>query len=767
MAGFRAPYKFKKAQVWMRRVRLNRIVELLLAVTLAASGAATIVAMTDLAPLDADLTTVIILLNVDVVLALALGVMIVRRIVRGWARRRIGPAGTRLHIRLVVLFSLAAVIPAILVAVFSGLFLNFGIESWFSERVRTAVTESQAVANAYLHEHQQNIRIDALAMANDLNRAAPQLRGNARQFQEYVTTQALVRELPEVLVVDGAGRPIARSGLSFSLGFDLATQDFLQRVFGQVRSGDVVIIGSDSDDRVRAGVKLEAYVDAYLIVGRFIAPQVLDHVSTASGAIAQYRQLEASREELQVRFLLIFGLVAVLLLLAAVWTGWSVATQLATPIGNLIAASERIRKGDLTARVDLTNGGGSDEIGTLGRVFNRMTEQLENQRQGLVEANRELDERRRFTETVLSGVSAGVIGLDKEGRVHLPNRSASELLATDLEASVGKPFAEVVPEMVPLFEAVMRSPHRAAHGEVSVYRGGRERTLLAGIASETLQEQILGYVVTFDDVTELVSAQRKAAWADVARRIAHEIKNPLTPIRLSAERLKRRYKKEIVSDPDVFDMCTETIVRQVEDIRRMVDEFSAFARMPQPEFKMVDLTDLCRQALFLERNRSHSITYLDNLTAEPILFRCDSQQISRALVNILKNAAESVTARVEENGDQEKVAQISLSLEESQNAVTITVHDNGKGLPPGMIDRLTEPYVTTREKGTGLGLAIVKKIMEDHHGDLVLQNDELGGAIVELIFHRDEAMISESGAGKEDAAQETLEAQKKSLAHGA
>ena len=754
-------YKFRRIRVRLRRMRVNRVLAVILAVALGVSGTATVIAMGDLGPLETDFTTVIILLNLDVILALALGVLIARRIVRNWSSRTAGGAATRLHIRLVVLFSLVAVIPAILVAVFSGLFLNYGIETWFSDRVRTAVNESQAVAAAYLREHQRNIRGDALAMANDLNRAAPRIRVDQRFFRQLMQTQALIRGLPEAAVVDGAGNTLMAAGLSVSLGFDVAGQDLLGKIFTQTQPGEVHILSSDSDDRVRAGIRLEAFPDAYLLVGRFVEPQVLDHLSMTRGAATQYQLLEDSREELQIRFLAVFALVALLLLLAAVWTGWTVANQLATPIGNLIAASERIRSGDLSARVQTEgSSSSSDEIGMLSRAFNRMTEQINTQQEGLVAANRQLDERRKFTETVLGGVSAGVIGMDADGGINLPNRRASELLETDLDDALGRPLAEVVPEMAELFASVAAAAGKPANAELTIERGGRQRTLVVSIAAERLDGRAIGFVVTFDDVTELVSAQRKAAWADIARRIAHEIKNPLTPIQLSAERLRRKYQNEVASDPEVFTSCTETIIRQVEDIGRMVDEFSAFARMPQPDRKSQNLTELCRDAVFLERNRCPEINYQVAFPEEPLRLNCDRQQVSRALTNVLKNAAESIRAKF---GEAESTSNgvISITINDTARHVIVQIEDNGSGLPNQLIDRLAEPYVTTRSKGTGLGLAIVKKIMEDHQGDLVLQNRDEGGARISLMFGREAVADNGTNPDSDETTENTT------LAHGA
>ena len=722
---------YQTVQSLMKRLRITRVLAVVVAAALAVSGLATIAVLADFSPLDSNLTTVIALLNLDLVLALLLGAILARRLVRTWMTKRYGSAGSRLHIKMVVSFGLVAIIPALLVVAFLGLFLNFGMETWFSDRVRTAVNASSVVAQSYLREHQQNIRGIALAMANDLNRAAPRLGQNPRLFANVVSTLADVRNLSEAVVVNSSGKTLARSQLSFSLGFNFSADQLLKGVLNN-RPGEVLIIKNKNENTVRAAVKLEAFVDAYLLVGKFVDSQVLAHIEQTTGAANQYAQLEKNRDNLQIKFLFVFALVAFLLVLAAIWIGWSIASTISTPIGELIVAADKVRQGDLSARVEFDSAKDKDEVGKLSRSFNRMTEQLDNQQQGLIEANRQLDERRRFTEVVLSGVSAGVIGLDRDGRIHLPNRSASELLSTDLDQHVNEPLGKCVPEMAALLDQVISNPNRNAQGEINVSRDGRQHTLIVSVAAETIEQEIIGYVVTFDDVSELLSAQRKAAWADVARRIAHEIKNPLTPIQLSAERLKRKYKDEIKSDPETFFMCTDTIVRQVEDIGRMVDEFSSFARMPQPELKEVNLTELCKQSMFLERNRFPNISYEMNDEDTEIMITCDRQQIGRALTNVLKNAAESISADAAESVDS--VGEIRLNLTKEDNQITLTIGDNGGGFPEDLLDRIAEPYVTTRDRGTGLGLAIATKIMEDHSGEILLRNQDSGGAEVTLIF---------------------------------
>jgi two-component system nitrogen regulation sensor histidine kinase NtrY len=419
-----------------------------------------------------------------------------------------------------------------------------------------------------------------------------------------------------------------------------------------------------------------------------------------------------------------------LFLAAAVAIGISIAAQLADPISRLVGAADRIGAGDLSVRVP--EGRKDDEMTSLSRAFNRMTDQIQSQQQELIEANRQLDERRRFTETVLTGVTAGVIGLDRYGRINLPNRSASALIGVDLDVAIGENLAEVVPAMAELLEEAVRRPDRVAQAQLQII-GPNTHTLLVRIATEQDDEGISGFVVTFDDITELLSAQRKAAWADVARRIAHEIKNPLTPIQLSAERLRRNYLKEIKKDPDTFRICTDTIVRHVEDIGRMVDEFSSFARMPAPVLKPEDLTAIVERAVFLERTAHSDISFALNFASRPVTVRCDSRLTSQAVINIVKNAVEAIEARIVNTGPNPP-GQIVVSVDETEGRVVVAVEDNGKGLPKRGRERLTEPYVTTRTKGTGLGLAIVKKIMEDHQGELLLDDAEAGGARVRLVF---------------------------------
>ena len=714
---------------WAVRVNFERKLAVSLLVAGVSSGLATFGGMTDNLPGLADPMAILLLLNVDLILLLGLGVLISRRLVLLWLARRRGLAGAKLHARLVGLFSLVAMAPAIVLAVFSVVFFNFGLQGWFSERVSTAITDSLEVAEAYLEEHRQTINADVLAMAKDINRAGESLVYDRERFQFVVARQASLRSLTEAVVFDSDGNILARAGVSLLMQFDPEIPAWAMR---RARSGEVVTLTSKAEDRVRALVRLESPADAFLYVGRLIDPKVLEHVDRTKGAVQLYESLEGKRADLQITFGLIFLVVALLLLMAAVWVGLAFANQLTRPIGQLITATERVRTGDLTARAPPART--QDELDSLTQAFNRMTGQLESQQQDLLEANRQLDDRRRFTEAVLSGVSAGVIGLDPQGCIDLPNSTACKMLAAEATELHGAPLRDVAPDMAALVARARQRPRRGAVDQVAFRDGdGAERTLLVRVTVEGEQGDITGFVVTFDDITELLAAQRKAAWADVARRIAHEIKNPLTPIQLSAERLKRKYSRQIDQDLETFQVCTDTIVRHVSDIRQMVDEFSAFARLPEPVMAPADLKQVVEHAVLLQATAASDIVFRRDYPDGPVTAVCDERMIDRAVTNLLRNAIEAVQARA---GDPQSLppGTIEVRIAAARDGWSIEVLDNGKGLPDLAPDRLTEPYVTTRDRGTGLGLAIVKKIMEDHDGKLELRARPEGGARARLIL---------------------------------
>ena len=703
-------------------------------------GSFTYMTLTGLTPLKPGRGLVITLLLANLTIVLVLAALIVWRVIRIIMARVSGAAGSKLHARLVAMFSIVAVMPAIIVAVFAAVTLNRGLDAWFSQRTQVIISNAQTVAEAYLSEHHHVLRGDTLAMATDLDRAAPFMASNPERFQELVGTQAALRSLPAAYLINENGRVLARATVAGMPPIGLPTPE----QFAEAKKGEVVLFTVDSVDQIRALVKLSALNDTYLYVARPVDARVLDHLAQTREAVSEYKSLEQRRITFQLTFALIYVAVALVTLLAAIWLGLWASNRIIDPIGKLVDAAERVSEGDLGARVEPGETG--DELDMLSDAFNRMTSQLESQRNALVEANHQSDQRRQFTEAVLSGVSAGVFGLDNEGIINHANRAALNFFDKKQSEIVGQDLAVVVPEMAEVFREARNNTDRRARVQLAISRDGQERTLSLRVTREVTDSGVGGFVLTFDDITELVSAQRTSAWADVARRIAHEIKNPLTPIQLSAERLRRKYSKEILSDPDVFLQCTDTIIRQVGDIGRMVDEFSSFARMPEAVIKSIELNEIVRQTAFLQRIAHPEIEYILDLPLTPVWLECDGRLLSQALTNVLKNAAEAIRGHdaEDETGEPAKdgeLGRVLVRLSEDPESIYLEVRDTGCGLPQANRTRLTEPYMTTRTKGTGLGLAIVNKVMEDHGGTLELEDapaDENweGGALVRMTFPR-------------------------------
>ncbi len=709
------------------------------------SGATTYMLLTGLTPYTLDSTGLVTLMVINLALVLTLATLIGWRLARLWATRRSGRAGAKLHVRLVAWFAAIAVVPAILVAIFATVTLNVGMTAWFSSNVRTALDGSVNISRQYVNEQFARIIIDVGEISDgiQLDRSLRDKHGNIQLASMFEKLESMTRDrgLVGSFLVDSHGTLLGSSSkLKYTAAITPSAGDLADALHGHPA------VGADAKTGlVRALIRLDALNDAYLLIVRVVDPAAFNYYQRNRGAVSEYHQLEQNRVKLQIVFALLYGMVSLVVLLAAVWSGLWAANRLVRPISGLIDAAGRVSEGDLDAQVRVDRA--DDELANLAMAFNRMTHQLSAQRSDLVTANRQNEMRRRFTETVLSGVSAGVIGIDGEGRVTIVNRAAARLMDAapeDLEASH---YSEAVPELAPLILRAMSEPAGRAGGEVIIRRGGTPRTLSVQVTSERGSAD--SFVVTFDDITDLVSAQRTAAWADVARRIAHEIKNPLTPIQLSAERLKRKYSHEITTDPEVFQQCTDTIVRQVGDIGRMVDEFSSFARMPAPVMRRENAQELLQQAVFLQRVANPAITFATNVPTAPIWFEGDGRLVAQALTNVLKNAGEGIAARVA-RGDDEP-GKVAIALEPNGSHFAFRVTDNGIGLPPEHRHRLTEPYVTTRAKGTGLGLAIVRKIMEDHGGEIILADAENGeGAEVTLTFPLAQKNPKGSERGSED-----------------
>ena len=642
-----------------------------------------------------------------------------------WERSR--NAGARLHLRFVTLFALVAVAPAVVVAVTFGALVTSAVDNWFSHRVEAVLENSAQVDKSYVEEQLDYLQRHMATMAEDVNDAAPTLKAGPVRFGQYLAQEARYHEFTAVYLIDSDGRVLARAEGPSAPKFVLPPPATLKSADREIVAGHF-----DTQDLFRAVYRLKAFPDTYLYVARF-TPQrgVLMLLRQADASLSEYRDAEADRRAIQTAFALIYAETTLLVLVGAVWLGLAAASSISAPVARLVEAASMVAAGDLDARVESHND--PEEIAVLSRAFNRMTSDLQDQQKALRRASIDAESRRRFIEAVLAGVSAGVVGVDGVGAVSAANSRALALLDLDHDNTIGRSLVDAAPELAAVAASATHTG-RDAEDEVDVVRHGETRRLRIR-ASGSAEG---GMVITFDDITRLVAAQRNAAWRDVARRIAHEIKNPLTPIQLSAERLRRKYRGEITSDLETFDRCTDTIVRQVEDIGKMVDEFSAFARMPAPKFEPTDLTELTRQAVFARRVASPDLGVSLLEPAPRVNLTCDGRMLGQALSNVLKNAAEAVQARRAAGSDEPGV--ITAEIVQEPHRVAILIEDNGVGLPAKDRDRLTEPYVTTREKGTGLGLAIVKRIMEEHGGALVIQ-DAPGhqGAQVILQFARSES----------------------------
>ncbi|TDI62976.1 MAG: PAS domain-containing sensor histidine kinase [Alphaproteobacteria bacterium] len=716
---------------WARRVRLRVKLEIVLAgISLLLATVTAIIFYGKAGPFDLAEGNFKILLLASIAFLLIFSGLIGHRVVGLFQQKKVGSG--QLQGKIITYFGLMAVIPVIILAIFSALIIERGMQSWFSDRVRSTLNSSLEVAEAYIVEHRLTIQGDLLAMANDINRQSSLVATDQRLLQILVEDQVAKRALSEAFVFDSTGNVLAMARLNLGSAAPGVESAWVERA----KSGEVVVVSDTSDDRVRAIVKLNFFLDTYLFISRYVDPAVLAHLQTARDSLAEYEALESERSGFQFNFNAVFMVVALLLLMGAIWIGFIFAGQLTNPIRKLAWAVEKVGQGDFKTRLPATSA--SDEIGILSRAFNKMTRQLESQQKDLKNTNRKLDERRRFSEAVLSGVSAGVIGLDRRGIITLPNRSACDFLGKSRKDLEGKKMLNIVPEFKPLLNRVLNEKEIGVVNQVVIERAGKKRTLLVRIAAEVEEGSGGGYVITFDDITDQLADQRTAAWADVAQRIAHEIKNPLTPIQLSAERLKRKYGKNLEGDATVFNQCTDTIIRQVGDLRRMVDEFSSFARMPKPVFKLENLTTIVRQAIFLQEVGAPTIDFKFTAPNTELKLYCDSRQISQAMTNLIKNAVDSIQEANAKGGkarNNKKSGTISIEIKPSEKRLEIFVRDTGPGLPEDMAERLMEPYVTTREKGTGLGLAIVRKIMEDHCGAILLENRTKNqGARVTLSF---------------------------------
>lgn len=677
---------------------------------------ATFLILTNLTPIAPRESVVYVVLFVNLLLIAAMVAIIAVHGVGLWRAWEKKVAGARLHARIVVLFSLIAALPALFLAIAATTTFSRALDNWFNQQTVSIVRNSLNVANAYLDEHGQVIRTDIVNMAKDLDNAAPTVAHDPRRFRELMFAQAGLRDLPVAYVVDGKGT-VKVAALEDERIPYIAPPEHLLRA---ADSGQVPLLMPRDTFRVAAITKLHNYPDSYLYVARGVDPQVVRHLRQTEAGVQRYESLRQVRGGLKFAHGMMYLMISLTAMLAAIWVGIWFAGRLVAPIRRLISAAQHVTRGNLKVELPIRRGEG--DLRRLSMNFNAMTKELERQRTDLVTANTQLNERRRFMEAVLSGVSAGVIGLDRHDRITLANRPAEKLLGRADADLVGRPLAEAVPE----FAAVLSGEehkNRPQH-QVTLIIAGEERNFSVRVTHEEQGEEDYGSVLTFDDVTELVSAQRTSAWADVARRIAHEIKNPLTPIQLSAERLRRKYGKAIVEDRETFERCTDTIIRQVGDVTRMVDEFSAFARTPKPQMEDHDIREVVRAAVLDRHMTTTDVVFETKVGNDPIIVTCDRRLVSQAVSNLVKNAQEALQAYSESTArEPDWRGRIETIVRRNANRVDIEIIDNGAGLPKHNRNRLLEPYVTTKgNKGTGLGLAIVLKSVEQHGGTLSLED---------------------------------------------
>jgi two-component system nitrogen regulation sensor histidine kinase NtrY len=677
------------------------------------SALLTFVVLTGLTRIEPTRDVVISFMLINAAIILLLVGIIIRELWQVVQARRRGRAAARLHVQIVGLFSVIAVLPAVLVAIVANVTIDRGFDRLFSGPTRQVIQNSLTVARAYLYEHAELIRGDIIGMAADISHGRPLYDQDRGTFRELLTASAASRNLPGAMLIDKDSKILETAQTGISQTFAAPPPEFLKNV----KETEPEISVFPEGNYVAAVIRLRAFNDTFLYVARLLDPHVVAQVNETQASVAEYAELESRRLGMQVSLALMFAVIGLTILMASVLIGLNFANWLVTPIRRLMSAANIVSTGDLHVQVPVHKSEG--DLAQLGETFNKMTQELRTQRDELVNASDLIDSRRRFIEAVLSSASAGIIGVDASGSVGILNRSAEKLIGHAESETLGHPLSDVLPELDDMMKTAREGTQRLVQGQITILRDGHERNLSVRVSAEQTSQSRDSYIITLDDITELVSAQRTSAWADVARRIAHEIKNPLTPIQLSAERIRRKFGKVITEDKAVFEQCTDTIVRQVDDIRRMVDEFSRFARMPKPVIEGEDVADTVRQAVFLMRVGHPDIDIEADIKQDPLRAQFDRRLISQALTNIIKNAAEAIEAVPPEELGKGRIEVIAAREDDD---ILIDVVDNGIGLPKTSRARLLEPYVTTREKGTGLGLAIVGRVLEDHGGRIELHD---------------------------------------------
>lgn len=705
--------KFHKFRLWAEKTALMKKLSIVFIIAALLSGIATYSVFTLPEGPDAKLVSYMLVLNFSLLLCLVL--LFVEALVKAYREKRKGSEGSALLVRAIVLFLVVTALPTVLVTAFSAVFFSIVVQAWFGDQVYNAVKESKNVAEAYFEDYSKSITFDAMSILYDID----MLRMDKEKLEEMLNTRLLPRGVDEAIIFDVSGKIIAKAGYTFVLSSEQVPFSSLE----YADEGKISLNVSKEGDWIKALVRVPDSI-FYLYIGKMMDSKVIGHISRAQDAVNKYETLEKERSTIEMTFVAIFVIVALLLMLISAWIGMQFASRISHPIAMLIDAADKVKNGDLSVKVKEENR--KDEISILTKTFNRMVGRIAN-------TNRQLEERRAFMETVLSGVSSGVVGTDEKGNIKILNKTVESFAGINLKIIKGKKITTFIPETRQMMEKARKNPNKIISSEINIYKDGVQKVLLLRVASENASSKngrANGFVFTFDDITNLQNAERKAAWADVARRVAHEIKNPLTPIQLSAERIKRKYEGQITEDRENFLICTDIIIRQVAEIGRMVDEFSAFARMPEPVMKKCNLNELIKQCVLMQKVANPSVNFKLVEKQKNVFMDCDSQQVSRIVVNILKNAVEAIY-----DSSNKEQGNIVITIDENKEGIVLRIEDNGKGLPDEkMYGKITEPYVTTKKGGTGLGLAIAKKIVDDHKGTIAFKNCKNGGVMVILNF---------------------------------
>ena len=637
-------------------------------------------------------------------------------------------AGQELHNKLVFIFSIVTLAPTLIIAGFSVLIFDTALNGWFNPRISSAVSQSVKVANQYLLEHQNAMRGDVLELANLLNVNANKLSSNKSKFNKFLDNYTRKHNLSEAVLVDSIGNVLAFSEFVFEYTYAEIPQEY----YNSTNFDKIIITKEENSNKMRAFMRLSQYVDAYLLISRFVDQRVLNAIESTSIAVDDYQSIELNQFDFKISFVVIFLLLTLLLLLSSLLIGLNLANRLVDPISYLITAAEEVGGGNLDYKItkNILSNININELKRLGQAFNKMISDLKSNRIDLVQANDQLDKRRQFSESVLSGVYSGVIGLDENLKLNLPNLTAIKLLNISIDKDYGNCITKIVPEFSNLINKLSKTNLDIVEDKVYIIREDKFLNLIARIVVQKIDNKVLGYVLTFDDVTNLIAAQKMAAWSDIARRIAHEIKNPLTPIRLAAERLKKHLKKPLTIDVKIFEQSLNMITRQVDDIHHLVDEFSSFARMPSPKLNHVNIFLIIKQYVEPLISSFENVSLeIDKKSYRDSYIMADEKQIRQAIGNLIKNSSENITINHIKNG------KISIDFNIDNDFATILITDNGTGIDKNHISKIMEPYFTTKVGGTGLGLAITKKIVEDHNGSMLIKASKvISGTLVIIKF---------------------------------